>query len=127
MTTVTAINNKQIIHDAYEAMKRGDIKGFIGVLDPEIEVREPDALPYGGTYKGIDALMGMFAKAGPLLDSSQLIVDELTGDGDKVVAVLRIPLRGGAGEALISEHWTLHEGKATRLQVFWFDTSIVAA
>ncbi len=122
----TATQNKQIILDAYESMARGDVKGFLGVLDEGIEVREPDALPYGGTYRGIGELMGMFATAGPVLDSSGLVVDELSGDDDRVIALLRIPLRSGAGEALISEHWRMRDGKATHLQAFWFDTRLAA-
>jgi ketosteroid isomerase-like protein len=123
----TATQNKQIILDAYESMTRGDVKGFLGVLDEAIEVREPDALPYGGTYRGVSELLGMFAKAGPVLDSAQLVVEELSGDDDRVIALLRIPLSSGAGDALISEHWRLKDGKATHLQVFWFDTRLAAA
>jgi ketosteroid isomerase-like protein len=119
--------NKQIIQDAYDAMASGDVKAFLGALDPQIEVREPDALPYGGVYRGIAELLGMFAKAGPILDSSRMVVAELIAEGDSVVALLRIPLRDGSGESLISEHWRLRDGKAVELHVFWFDTGLVAA
>jgi ketosteroid isomerase-like protein len=121
------LQNKQIIQDAYDAMVSGNVKGFLEALDPEIEVREPDALPYGGVYRGIDELLGMFAKAAPVLGSSRMVVAELIAEGDSVVALLRIPLRDGSGEALISEHWRLRDGKAVELQVFWFDTGLVAA
>jgi ketosteroid isomerase-like protein len=122
----TATENKQIVSDAYDALARGDVRGFVGVLAPEIEVREPGALPYGGTYRGLDELMRMFAKAGALLDSGGTVVDALTADEDRVVAVIRMPLRSGAGEALITEHWTLADGKATHIHVFWFDTTIAS-
>jgi ketosteroid isomerase-like protein len=120
-------HNKQIIKDAYEAMAQGDVRGFLVVLDPEIEVREPDGLPHGGTYRGLDELKGMFAKAGPVLDASKLAIEELTADEDRVVALLRIPLRNGEGDALISEHWRLRDGKAVSLRVFWFDPALAAA
>jgi len=123
--TSVAVSNKQIISDAYDAMASGDIKGFLGILAETIEVREPASLPYGGHYHGIGELMGMFAKAGPVLDSSRLVVDALTAEDDRVVALLRIPLRSGAGEAEISEHWRLQDGKAVKLDVYWHDTSIV--
>jgi ketosteroid isomerase-like protein len=123
---MTPAENKQIVSDAYDALASGNVKGFLGVLAPDIEVREPDALPHGGTYRGMDELMGMFGKAGPLLDSGKLLVDSLTADEDRVIAVMRMPLRSGAGEALISEHWTMRDGKAARIDVFWFDTRIAA-
>jgi ketosteroid isomerase-like protein len=123
---MTPAENKQIVSDAYDALATGNVKGFLGVLAPDIEVREPDALPHGGTYRGMDELMGMFGKAGPLLDSSALVVESLTADEDRVIAVLRMPLRSGAGEALMCEHWRMLDGKATHLHVFWFDTRIAA-
>jgi ketosteroid isomerase-like protein len=123
---MTPAENKQIVSDAYTALASGDVKGFLGVLAPDIEVREPGPLPYGGTYHGIGELMGMFAKAGPILDSAKLAVESLTADEDRVIAVLRMPLRSGAGEALIAEHWRLENGKATHIHVFWFDTTIAA-
>jgi ketosteroid isomerase-like protein len=122
----TATENKQIVSDAYGALASGDVRGFIGVLHEDIEVREPDTLPYGGTYRGLPELMGMFGKAGAVLDSGGTVVDALTADEDRVVAVIRMPLRSGAGEALITEHWTLADGKATHIHVFWFDTTIAS-
>jgi ketosteroid isomerase-like protein len=122
-----AEDNKQIIKAAYEAMAAGDVRGFLSALDAEIVVREPDTLPYGGTYTGIEELMKMFPKAAPVLDSSRLEIVELTAEADRVVALLRIPLRSGDGDALISEHWQLRDGKAVALQVLWFDTTLVPA
>ena len=119
--------NKEIIKRAYEAMAQGDVRTFLAALDPQIEVREPEGLPHGGTYRGLDELKGMFAKAAPLLDSSRLAIEELTADGDRVVALLRIPLRSGDGDAVISEHWRLRDGKAVSLQVFWFDPALASA
>src|SRR5258708_698480 len=119
--------NKQIIKRAYEAMASGDVRGFLGVLDEQIEVREPSALPHGGTYRGLEELKGMLAKAAPVLDSSGLVIEELTADEDRVVAEIRVPLRSGSGDALISEHWRLRDGKAVALHVFWFDTGLVGA
>jgi ketosteroid isomerase-like protein len=124
MTTTS--ENKQTIKAAYEAMASGDVRGFLGVLDEQIEVREPDGLPHGGVYRGIGELKGMLVKAAPVLDASRLVIDDLVAEEDRVVAVLRIPLRAGGGEALICEHWRLRDGKAVTLQVFWFDPSLVA-
>jgi ketosteroid isomerase-like protein len=116
--------NKQIVSDAYRALAAGDVKAFLAVLAADVEVREPEPLPYGGTYRGIGELMEMFAEAGALLDPGKLCVESLTADGDRVIAVLRAPLRGRAGEALIAEHWRLRDGRATHIHVFWFDTTL---
>ena len=87
------ITNKQIIKGAYEAMSSGNVRGFLEVLDERVEVREPDGLPHGGTYVGLDELKQMFGKAAPVLDVANLELHELTAEDDRVVALLHIPLR----------------------------------
>ena len=76
------------------------MKGFLGVLDETIEVREPDALPYGGSTAGLARCWDV-RQAGPVLDSGKLVVEAGRGE-DASIALLRIPLRSGAGEALIA-------------------------
>ena len=42
--------NKEIVRRAYEALTSGNVRGFLEVLDENVEVREPDGLPHGGSY-----------------------------------------------------------------------------
>jgi ketosteroid isomerase-like protein len=121
-----SVANKEIVRRAYEAMTVGDIRGFIAALDEHIEVHEPEGLPHGGRYVGLDDLKQMFGKAAPVLDVGKLELHELTAEEDRVVALLRIPLRNGGGTALISEHWRLRGGKAVELQAFWFDAGLAS-
>ena len=118
--------SRAIVAGAYNAMVAGDFKAFLGVLDPEIVVSEPACLPYGGTFTGIKEVLGMLGQAGPYLDSGKTQVDYVIADGDRAVALLRIPLRDGSGEATIAEHWLLRDGKAVELSVYWSDPSVVA-
>jgi ketosteroid isomerase-like protein len=118
-------DNVEIVKGAYDALAGGDIQGFVGVLDPNITVREPECLPYGGTFTGLQDVLGMFGKAGPVLDSGKTVIEQLFGSGDHVAAVIRIPLRDGSGEALIAENWTMRDGKCVELDVFWRDPTIV--
>jgi ketosteroid isomerase-like protein len=122
-----SVTNKQIVRSAYEAMTAGDLRGFLAALDEHIEVREPDGLPHGGSYVGLGDLKQMFGKAAPVLDVANLELHELTAEEDRVVALLRIPLRDGEAKALISEHWRFRDGKAVSLQAFWFDTGLLPA
>jgi ketosteroid isomerase-like protein len=119
--------SRKIVADAYEAVTQGNFKGFLGVFDERIVVSEPACLPYGGTFTGVKEVIGMLGKAGPYLDSGKLVVEYLAADGDRVAALLRIPLRDGSGEATIAEHWLLRDGKAVELSVFWSDPSVVPA
>jgi ketosteroid isomerase-like protein len=118
--------NKEIVKAAYEGMVSGNPKAFLDALDPEVTLIEPDPLPYGGTYRGHSEVIEFMKGAAPVVDGSKLQVDRLTADEDVVVALLRIGVHGG-GELLLSEHWTMRDGKATELRVFCFDPTAVAA
>ena len=118
--------NKQIVRGAYEGMATGDAQAFLGVLDPEVEVHEPPFLPYGGTHRGIEGVIAFLKQAAPLMRPGGLVVEDLIADGDTVVATLTLGLRNGA-DAQITEVWTLRDGKAVDLRVFWFDPAVAQA
>ncbi len=48
----------EAIRQAYAALNRNDIAGFVKAFDPEIERIEPAEFPSGGTYHGIEAVEG---------------------------------------------------------------------
>ena len=120
-------DNKRIVQDAYDGMRGGDVQAFLGALDDEIVVHEPDCLPYGGVTRGLREFLAVLPKAGAVLDASKLEVEELVADGDSVVAIIRIGVRGGPDDVRLAEHWRLCDGKAVELRVFWFDPSLVPA
>lgn len=118
MTSPT--DNKQIVRGAYDAMASGDVGAFMGALDADVEVREPPSLPHGGTYRGLGGLEELFSKAMPILEPGKLDVIQLTADEDRVIALLRLGLKGGS-DALVSEHWRLRNGKVVEVRAFWED------
>src|SRR6266487_3805569 len=103
-----AATNKQIVKSAYEGMAAGDGKAFLGALHPEVELREPDCLPYGGTYRGLDEVVAFLRKAAAFVAPGRLEVEELVAEGDRVVALLRLGLRDGS-EARVVEIWRLRD------------------
>ncbi len=118
--------NKEIVRSAYDGMSSGNPKAFLAALDPEIEIIEPDPLPYGGTYRGQGEVIEFMKSAGGVIDASRFDVETLTADEDRVIATLRVGLHSG-GEAHLSEHWLMRDGKAVELRVFCFDPTKVAA
>lgn len=41
-------------HMIIAAMQAGDLDGVLALIHPDIEVHEPESLPYGGTWRGRD-------------------------------------------------------------------------
>jgi ketosteroid isomerase-like protein len=53
----------QAIREVYAALNRGDIPGFVSVLDPQIERVEPAGFPMSETYRGLAAVTAHLSKA----------------------------------------------------------------
>jgi ketosteroid isomerase-like protein len=116
---------RDIVDGAYKAILSGDFPGFLSVFDEGVVVSEPACLPYGGRFSGLGEVKGMLMKAGPYLDAGKTVVEDIVADGDRVVAMLRIPLRDGSAEALIAEYWKFRDGKAVELTVLHSDPTII--
>ena len=122
----SADENKEVIRAAYGGMAEGNPKAFLDALHPDIEIHEPDPLPYGGTYRGHAEVIEFMKGAAAVMDVSRFEVEDLVADGDTVVARLTIGLHAG-GETQLSEHWLMRDGQAVELRVFCFDPTAVSA
>lgn len=118
--------NKQVVQGAYEGLASGDVKAFLGALHPDVEIHEPDSLPFGGTYRGTEEVLGFMGEAAKVVAPGQLEVEKVIAEDDHVVAVIRMGLQSG-DEARITEHWHMRDGKAAEVHVFWFDTALATA
>ena len=98
------------------------------LVHPDFELREPNALPYGGTYKGIDG----FKKCLELIPQASHVTEHLdtlrcffTEDPDSIIAELEF--RGAkrdTGEKFASkvmEQFDFCDGKIIAIVLFWFN------
>jgi ketosteroid isomerase-like protein len=116
----TAFDNKRLVQSIYEAAARGDGATFFAALDPEVEVYEPECLPFGGVHRGFDDIQQMFGQVGSLLEPGRLDVVDLTAEDDRVVALVRVGLNNGS-ETLLSEHWRVQNDRIVEVRAFWVD------
>lgn len=112
--------NVAVVRDIYDAFGRGDIDAFFAAAAPDLEWHESEGMPYGGTYRGRDAIMENVVQ--PILAD----VDGFTAAPDEILALddTRVVARGrhggsGAGGALDAKFvhvWTITDGKASRYE-----------
>jgi ketosteroid isomerase-like protein len=80
MTTQTS--NIAIGEGLIAGMRAGDLEAVLGLMHPDLEVFEPESLPYGGTWTGKDGFTALLQK---LLGLAALAIDDArihaTGDG----------------------------------------------
>jgi ketosteroid isomerase-like protein len=112
--------NKMLVLGALEKAIGGDIDAFVATLAPDIQVHEPDYLPYGGTYHGPDGFLELLGEATKILDLGSMKVLTASADEDRVILLMRADLVGTGDPMLVTEHWTISGDRITDVRVFWF-------
>ena len=117
-----------VVRGVYQAVGRGDMAAVLGAMADDIEWHEAEGLPYGGVYRGGQAVAeNVF---GPIMrDVTNFAVspEEFIGTGDTVAVVVRYTGTGQAtGKQLdlpVVHVWDVRDGKIGRFRQF-IDTAM---
>lgn len=131
MTSETE-RNRAAVQRIYDAANQGDLAAVAAGFHPDIVLRQPASLPYGGEFVGREAAMAtivrMFTEH---YEVSRLELTHLAVDADLVIsaATLHATARP-TGRAVVMpfrECFTMRHGLAVELTPFYFDTAALAA
>jgi ketosteroid isomerase-like protein len=111
-----------------DALFSGNWEVMAGLVHPDFELREPDALPYGGVYKGLDG----FKKCWELIPQVSHKADHLdtlrtyfAEDPDSIIVELDfVGSRRDTGEKISSkvmEQFEFRDGKIVAITLYWFN------
>jgi ketosteroid isomerase-like protein len=121
-------HNVGVVRGFNDALAQGDMGGMLDFLDPQLEWRAPESVPWGGTFHGHD---GFREFVGKLLDQPAEFRREMLeylDAGERVVVLLRQMGRrkGRDTEYDVPEvHiWTMRDGKIVDFEGL-FDTATV--
>jgi ketosteroid isomerase-like protein len=140
--TDTGVTAADVVRKVYAAFNSCD-PARIATMAAEcfaddIVVREPESLPWGGVYEGLDIVtamtVGISSPESPIVAAQivvqQLITAEPEPDGTaQVVAVVSFPWRGPLQVIPMRalEWFTVRAGKVAEIQVFLWDTAAAIA
>lgn len=115
--------NKAVVEAFYAACQEGDPTPFLrDHLDPDFSAVAPNYIPLGGKIHTAqtftDEVVPQLAR---ILDFKRFKYESLIADGDQVCALVRIGIANSLDTVLISEHWTVRNGKALSLLVIFFE------
>jgi ketosteroid isomerase-like protein len=113
----------EFVKDVYDAFGRGDVPAVLGAFADDIEWFEAEGMPYGGVYRGGEAItQNVFGPITQDVDGFALMLEELVGSGGTVAAILRYTGTGKAtGQALdvpAVHVWDVRDGKLARFRQF---------
>ena len=122
-------SSADIVSLIYESFVSKDVARIHALFDDhladDVVLHEPESLPYGGTYSGLDALKafvaGLASDESPV-DAARLVVEDLVASGDRVVGYVSFPWQpAGAPEPIpmrALELFTFRAGRVAEMRVF---------
>ena len=116
--------NVAVVRGFYGAV---DVLAMLEFLDPQIEWRGPESLPWGGTFRGHDGFREFSARVADRIAEFRREKQQYLDAGKRVVVLLRSIGRatGGTGWDLPEVHvWTVRDSKAVSFDNY-VDTAIV--
>ena len=119
-----------VVRSLYEAFEQRDVPRVMELFDPEVEVRQSGELPWGGTYRGIEAALQFLGKLGSHIDTN-VEIERLIVAGDTVVENGRTrgrALESGREFAIDETHvWRVRDGRIVRMEAYVDNAAMLAA
>lgn len=119
---------RAVVERFYAALAGWDEDAVRACLHEDAELHQSPALPFGGVYRGADAMMPLWKDVVlRLADPESFRMEGFYVDGE-VAVVVASAKAVIEGEAVLScEEYTVRDGRIARIRVFWFDPAPVAA
>ena len=115
--------NIEFVKGLYAAFARGDVPTVLAGFADDIEWREAEGMPYGGVYRGGEAVLAnVFGPISTDVEGFAVTPEQLVGSGDTVAAIVRYTGTGkSTGKTLdvpAVHVWDISDGKLTHFRQF---------
>jgi uncharacterized protein len=115
--------NADAVKERWSDFANGDLDGAVSTTDENAEIRMPETLPWGGTYKGPEGFKEMIQK---FLSNFESVDPEPTSfleadDGETVIVTVEGVGKTKAGKELSGHSvwlYKVHDGKLTEAEFF---------
>ena len=119
-----------VVRSVYAAFVAGDVAALLPLLDDEVEFRQSEELPWGGTYRGREAALRFLGTLTSHI-ATQVDIDRLIVAGDTVVENGRTrgrALASGREFAIDETHvWRVRDGKVVSMHAYVDNAAMLAA
>ena len=120
---------RQVVDDAYEALfDRGDLDGFLADFDGNSVMIEAESLPYGGTFKGRDAIKAAIESVFGYWRDFSYNVEAIADSEEWVMAYGRFRATSTkTGQVLdvpLAEVWHIQGGRVVMIHPVYSDTKL---
>jgi ketosteroid isomerase-like protein len=127
---VRSTGNVKVMLNIFSAIERRDAQGFRELVHPDVELRWPASLPYGGTARGLKPEEPTWSPLQPSAAEQRMDPRVVAASADEVVVLWRQRGVTPAGDRCDEEVLGLYHvrgGKLARAQMFYFDTAALVS
>jgi len=127
MTDTTGMSAEEVVRLAYELVeKTGDIDQFLAVFADDAVLEESSWLPYGGEYRGKEAIKATITS---IMTSHwrdfSIVINGYTSDAELVIVDLTLTATGNktgkTASFKVLEMWRVRDGKVVWLRPVYGD------
>lgn len=112
----------EALSEAYAALNRNDVDGFVGLFDPQVVRIESDLFPGGETYHGIEAVKAHVVQGRSTWAEGGCEPERFRVFDDKIVVSVhvRVRLKDGADwlDGRTADVFTFRDGKVIQFRTF---------
>jgi ketosteroid isomerase-like protein len=94
----------------------------LGIVDPEIEIRDRPEAPDPAVYRGREGVLAAFDVSAEMFDELQFLPEEFVDGGNHVAIAIRLVGRGRESGVPVEDRivhlWEMRDGKGVALQVY---------
>jgi ketosteroid isomerase-like protein len=113
----------EVVRGVYDAFARGDVGAVLGAMSDDVEWFEAEGMPYGGVYRGPNAVAeNVFVPITTDIQDFAVTPEEFFASGDTVATVTRYSGTGKAtGKRLdlpVVHVWDVRDGKVVRFRQY---------
>jgi ketosteroid isomerase-like protein len=115
--------SREVVQRMYDAAARGDVAAMLDTMADDIEWHEAEGMPYGGVYRGGEAVMANVL--GPInadVDGFTITTEEFIVSGDTVAVIARYTGTGQSTgkplDAAVTHVWDVRGDKIGRFRQF---------
>jgi ketosteroid isomerase-like protein len=126
-----SVRHRAFCERFYAAMQAGDFTAMDDMLDADFVLREPDGLPYAGTYRGAAGWRALCKSVIAVWADFKIRPLEYPGETDSTL-VVRFAISGRSRrtgipfDSTVLELWRFREGRLCEIHPYYWDTHQLA-
>lgn len=121
----------ELLTQLYDRAHVGDWTSVATMLSDDLVIYEAASLPFGGEYRGRDALQNLYQTVMRYWEAPAVEIYSIVGDDMHVVALMNFTMTstvtGNTFTQKIAEVSTVADGLVTEMRIHYFDTAQIAA